>query len=70
MSLYVGALQLRRCSVPVSTLHSSVFARLASGAFYGTIVPATFYEIIKFNGYSFWLLRYAPCAALRDFSFI
>jgi len=31
---------------PVSALHSSVFARLASGAFYETIVFATFYEII------------------------
>jgi len=27
--------------------HSSVFARLASGAFYETIVLPTFYEIIK-----------------------
>jgi hypothetical protein len=27
-------------------LHSSVFARLASGAFYQTIVLVTFYEII------------------------
>jgi hypothetical protein len=35
------ALHLRRCSVPVSTLHSSGFARLASGAFY---------EIIKTGG--------------------
>jgi len=32
----------------VSALHSSVFARLASGAFYETIVPATYYEIINF----------------------
>jgi hypothetical protein len=32
---------------PVSALHSSVFARLASGAFYETIVFATFYEIIN-----------------------
>jgi hypothetical protein len=30
----------------VSALHSLVFARLASGAFYETIVLATFYEII------------------------
>jgi hypothetical protein len=30
----------------VSALHSSVFARLASGAFYETIVTVTFYEII------------------------
>ena len=28
----------------------SVFARLASGAFYETIVPVTFYEIIKLDG--------------------
>ena len=31
----------------VSALHSSVFARLASGAFYETIVLETFYEIIN-----------------------
>ncbi|MCX5907308.1 MAG: hypothetical protein NTY64_09000 [Deltaproteobacteria bacterium] len=31
-----------------STPHSSGVARLASGAFYEAIVPATFYEIIKF----------------------
>jgi hypothetical protein len=30
--------------------HSSVFARLASGAFYETIVLLTFYEIIKYEG--------------------
>jgi hypothetical protein len=35
----------RTCSAP----HSSVFARLASGAFYETIVPVTFYEIIKID---------------------
>jgi len=29
--------------------HSSVFARLASGTFYETIVPLTFYEIIIFQ---------------------
>jgi len=33
----------------VSALNSSVFARLASGAFYEIIVPATFYEIILFR---------------------
>jgi hypothetical protein len=43
-------LQLRGCSVPVSTLRSSVFARLASGAFYETTVPATLYEIINLKG--------------------
>jgi hypothetical protein len=32
----------------VSALHSSVFVRLASGAFYETIVPVTFYEIMNF----------------------
>jgi len=32
----------------VFALHSSVFVRLASGAFYQTIVPVAFYEIIKF----------------------
>jgi hypothetical protein len=40
------ALQLRRCSVRGCTLHSSVFARLASGAFYETIVLLTFYDFI------------------------
>ena len=30
--------------------HPSVFARLASGAFYETIVPLTFYEISNFLG--------------------
>jgi len=30
-----------------SVLPSSVFARLASGAFYETLVPTTFYEIIN-----------------------
>jgi hypothetical protein len=29
--------------------HSSVFARLASGAFYKAIVPRTFYAIINFG---------------------
>jgi hypothetical protein len=33
----------------VSALHSSVFARLASGAFYETILRVTFYEIINFK---------------------
>jgi len=33
----------------VSALHSSVFARLASGAFYETIVPVTCYEIINLD---------------------
>jgi hypothetical protein len=32
---------------PDSAPHSSVFARLASGAFYKAVVPLTFYEIIK-----------------------
>jgi len=40
---------VNRCGTPVSAPHSSVFARLASGAFYETILPATFYEIIKFS---------------------
>ena len=34
----------------VSALHSSVFARLASGALYETIVLVAFYEIIKIVG--------------------
>jgi hypothetical protein len=33
----------------VSALHSSVFTRLASGAFYETIVLVTFCEIINFG---------------------
>jgi len=32
----------------ISTLHSSGFARLASGAFYFAILILIFYEIIKF----------------------
>ncbi|MDO8747166.1 MAG: hypothetical protein Q7J70_05860, partial [Thermodesulfovibrionales bacterium] len=39
----------RRCSVPLSTLHSSGFARLASGAFYFTILILTFYESINLD---------------------
>jgi hypothetical protein len=31
----------------VSALHSSVFVRLAAGAFYETIVATTFFEIIN-----------------------
>jgi len=38
---------LRRCGVPLSTPHSSGFARLASGAFYFAMPLKTFYEIIK-----------------------
>jgi hypothetical protein len=38
---------VNRCGVPASTPHSSVFVRLASGAFYETIGLVTFYEIIK-----------------------
>jgi len=41
--------RVNRCRVPVSTLHSSGFARLASGAFYETITLMTFYEIIIVN---------------------
>jgi len=33
----------------VSALHSSVFARLASGAFYDTLVLMAFYEIFIFH---------------------
>jgi len=40
-------LQLRRCSATVSAPHSSIFARLASGAFYETIVTVNFFEIMK-----------------------
>jgi hypothetical protein len=49
-----AALHLRRCGVPVSTPHSSVFARLASGAFYETIVLLTFYEIDFLNWFSYY----------------
>jgi hypothetical protein len=38
---------VNRCGAPVSAPHSSVFARLASGAFYETIASPTFYEIIR-----------------------
>jgi ribonuclease HII len=38
-------MHLRRCGAPVSAPYSSVFARLASGAFYETIIPMTFGEI-------------------------
>ncbi|RPJ41561.1 MAG: hypothetical protein EHM27_05710 [Deltaproteobacteria bacterium] len=48
------ALQLRRCSVPVRTLHSSVFARLASGAFYETSGWMTFCEVTKFIDHYKW----------------
>jgi len=47
MSICGVAQQLRRCGAPVSAPHFSVFARLASGAFYETIVPVTFYKIIN-----------------------
>jgi hypothetical protein len=43
---------LRRCGVPLSTPHSSEFARLASGAFYFAIQILTFYESIKFYIFS------------------
>ncbi|MDI6753632.1 MAG: hypothetical protein QME78_04465, partial [Thermodesulfobacteriota bacterium] len=36
---------LRLCGVPLSTPHSSGFARLAYGAFYFAIPILTFYEI-------------------------
>jgi len=52
---------VNRCSVPVRALHSSVFARLASGAFYETIVLVTFYEIIKFH-----LLKSGRTSSLPD----
>jgi len=35
----------RHCDVPVSTPHSSVFARLASGAFYVAAYVSAFCEI-------------------------
>jgi hypothetical protein len=40
---------VNRCAAPVSAPHSSVFARLASGAFYETTVPLIFYEVIKIS---------------------
>ncbi|MBM4332611.1 MAG: hypothetical protein FJ117_15580 [Deltaproteobacteria bacterium] len=39
---------IRRCGVPLSTPHSSGFARLTYGAFYFAIPILTFYEIIIF----------------------
>jgi len=49
--------------------NSSVFARLASGAFCETIVLQTFYEFIKFDpkillqaGEGLFLKRYGLCA--------
>jgi len=45
---------IRRCIVPVRPLPSSVFARLAAGAFYEALVPLTFYKIITLK-----LFRYA-----------
>jgi hypothetical protein len=41
--------RVNRCGAPVSAPHSSVFARLASGAFYEAIGPLTFYEIINYS---------------------
>ena len=38
---------LRHCSVTISTLHSSGFVRLASGAFYFAIPILTFYKSIR-----------------------
>jgi hypothetical protein len=42
---------VNRCGALVSAPHSSVFARLASGSFYETIVWVTFYEIINDDGF-------------------
>jgi hypothetical protein len=52
---------VNRCSVPASTLHSSGFARLASGAFYFAIPFFTFHEIITFTYFSIFYL--GPCEA-------
>jgi hypothetical protein len=41
------ALQLRRCSLFVRTLHSSDFARFASGAFYETIAPLASASVLE-----------------------
>jgi hypothetical protein len=43
----------------VSALHSSVFARLASGAFYKTIVLVTFSEILNRDG----LVKSSPASS-------
>jgi len=68
MSLYVGiALHLRRCGVPIRTPHSSVFARLASGAFYETIFlrlftrASNFIEKCKFYGKIHFILLPVFC---------
>jgi len=39
--------RVNRCGAPESAPQPSVFARLASGAFYETIVPVSFYDSIK-----------------------
>jgi hypothetical protein len=53
--------RVNRCGAPVSAPLSSVFARLASGVFYKTIVPLTSYEIINISGLKVdrWVLQ--PC---------
>jgi hypothetical protein len=38
---------VNRCGAPVSAPRSSFYVRLASGAFYKTIGPSIFYEIIQ-----------------------
>ncbi len=51
---------LRRCSVHISTPHSSEFARLASGTFYCAISLLTFYRTIILDGFV-----KSPSAVLR-----
>jgi len=40
--------RVNHCDVRLSTPHSSIFARLASGAFYCAVCLSTFYETVKF----------------------
>jgi len=61
------ALQLRRCGAPVNAPHSSVFARLASGALYAAIGLLTFYEIIKLEMIPFFFTRTPTPEATLDF---
>ena len=48
---------LRHCGVPISTPHSSGFARLASEAFNFAIPNLSFYEVIKVDFDNFNPLR-------------
>jgi hypothetical protein len=51
---------LRHCGVPVSTPHSSGFARLAFEAFYFVVRFPTFYGIINLDGLVNIILEDSP----------